>query len=132
MKLHLQVAGGSLILLALAQPLFDRYFGWSRETAKLSTFTRQVFHVHGFFLAVVLLTMGLLSSFYSADLLNHTPLSEAILTGLAMFWILRALAQWFVYDQSVWRGSVFRTVMHGLFSVFWIYLAWVYSFSLCR
>ena len=130
MKLHLQIAGALLIALALAHPLFDRYFGWSKETKKLCSFTRQVFHVHGFFIVVILLMMGAFSIVYDDDLLSRAPLSQAILTGFAIFWILRALTQWFVHDSSVWRGSPFRTVMHGLLSALWLYLAGIYSLAI--
>lgn len=123
----MQIAGALLVLLALAHPFFDRYFRWSAETARLSTFTRQVFHVHGFFIAVILVLMGGLSFFYANELIEPTPLSRALLAGLAVFWILRLGTQWFVYDSSVWRGSRFRTAMHCLFSLLWIYLAGVYS-----
>ena len=126
MKVHLQVAGALLILLALAQPLFDRYFRWSIETARLSTFTRQVFQVHGFFITVILLMMGWLSFFHAEELEKPTPLGRAVLAGFAIFWILRALSQWFWYDSGVWRGSRFRTMMHGAFSLLWIYLAGTY------
>ena len=126
MRFHLQVAGALLILLALAQPLFDRYFRWSVETARLSTFTRQVFQVHGFFITVILFMMGALSIFQADALLERTPLARAVLAGLAVFWILRALSQWYWYDSSVWRGSRFRTVMHGVFSILWVYLAGTY------
>lgn len=129
MKNHLQVAGGLLIILALAQPLFDRYFGWSSETTRLTTFTRQVFHVHGFFIAVILLMMGVLSICYADELLVPSALSRAVLAGLAIFWILRLGAQWFVYDSSVWRSSRFRTVMHVAFSLLWIYLAGTFSIA---
>ena len=131
-KVHLQTAGLAPILLALAQPVFDRYFGWSKETARLSTFTRQVFQVHGFFIAVILALMGWLSFYHADALLERTPLANAVLSGLAIFWILRALTQWFWYDSSVWRGSHFRTMMHGLFSLFWLYLAGVYSIARLR
>src|SRR5450432_700361 len=114
-------------MLALAQPLFDRYFGWSTETARLTTFTRQVFHVHGFFITLILGLMGGLSLAYADELLEPTNLSRAILTGFAFFWTLRLGAQWFIYDSSVWRGSNFRTLMHGLFSALWIYFAGTYS-----
>lgn len=128
-KSHLQVAGVLLILLALAQPGFGWYFDWRRETAKLSTFTRQVFQVHGFFIAVVLAMMGGLSLVYAHDLLEPTPIARAVLAAFAVFWILRALAQWFWYDSSVWRGSTFRTAMHVVFSVLWLYLSGVYAFA---
>ena len=68
---HLRLAGVLLILLALAQPVFDWYFGWSAETARLSTFTRQVFQVHGFFIGVILLMMGLVSVFEAEALVEE-------------------------------------------------------------
>jgi len=129
LRLHLEIAGALLIGLGLAHSFFNRYFGWSAETARLTLFTRQVFYVHGFFIAVVLILMGALSSFYAGELLQSTKLSRALCGGLAAFWILRALVQWFVYDPSVWRGSRFRTVAHGMFSLLWIYLAATYSLA---
>ena len=123
---NLQITGVLLIALGLAHGFFNRYFGWTAETQRLTLFTRQVFHVHCFFIAIVLILTGALSTFYADELLRPTPLSRVLLAGLAIFWILRLATQWLVYDSRIWRGSPFLTVMHYLFSGFWIYVAGTY------
>jgi len=105
LQTHLQIAGALAIVLGLAHPFFDRYLGWSVETRNLTILTRQVFHVHCFFIALVLILTGALSMLDSSELLTPAPLSRAILSGLAIFWGLRMFAQWFVYDARIWRGS---------------------------
>lgn len=126
---NLQIAGALLIGLGLAHGGFNRYFGWKAETAQLSLFTRQVFHVHCFFIALVLVLMGALSIFYSSELLRPDRLSHAVCGALAVFWIIRLAAQWFVYEGRIWRGSRFLTFMHGMFSLLWMYLSGTYSLA---
>jgi hypothetical protein len=126
-ELNLRIAGALLIALGLAHGFFNRYFNWSTETARLTLLTRQVFYVHCFFIGVILVLMGALSTLYAGELLKRTPLSHAICGAFAAFWILRLLAQWFVYDSRIWHGSRFRTTMHWTFSLLWIYLAATYS-----
>jgi hypothetical protein len=127
LEMHLRIAGALLIALGLAHAFLNRYFNWSAETTRLTLLTRQIFYVHCFFIGVVLVLMGTLSTLYAGELLNRAPLSHAICGAFAAFWILRLLAQWFVYDSRIWRGSPFRTVMHWMFSLLWVYLAGTYS-----
>ncbi|HEY3741167.1 MAG TPA: hypothetical protein VGL53_15050 [Bryobacteraceae bacterium] len=126
-SVHVQIAGILLIALGLAHGYFERYFGWRKETAQLSVVTRQIFFLHCFFIAVVLILMGVLSAVYTDDILQKGPLGRAVCGALAVFWILRLGAQWFFYDPQIWRGSRFRTTMHWAFSVLWIYLAGTYT-----
>ena len=126
---NLRLAGVLLILLGLAHLFFNRYLGWNTETAKLNVLTRQVFYVHCFFIVLVLFMMGAVSIFYAGELLKPSPLSRALLLSLALFWLVRLVVQWFVYDVRIWRGSPLFTTAHWLFSLLWIYLAGTYSLA---
>lgn len=128
-EVHLQIAGLILIALGLAHGYFERYFGWRKETAPLTLVTRQIFYLHCFFIAVVLIMMGILSVVYTNDMVRAGPLGRAVCGALAVFWILRLGAQWFFYDSRIWQGSRFRTSMHWVFSVLWIYLAGTYTWA---
>jgi hypothetical protein len=130
LTLHLQIVGVLLLLLAIAHAFFDRYFGWSRELGRVSLFTRRVFFVHCFFIALTLALSGAGSILYSGTLLRPDPLSRGILAALVVFWLCRLLAQFFAYDAAIWRGSRFRTSMHVFFSLLWCYVTAVYALAL--
>jgi hypothetical protein len=69
--------------------------------------------------------MGLLC-FTSANELTNTALGKRISLGLGIFWTIRLFFQFFVYSPKLWRGKVFETIVHILFSLFWIYLSIVF------
>ena len=130
LHLHLQIVGALLFVLGLSHTCFVRFFGWKRELPRLSLFTRQVFEVHCFFIALLLLLLGLLSFCCAGALLEPGPLSRALLAGMAAFWTCRLAVQIFVYKPEIWRGRTFYTAMHVLFTAFWVYAAGTYSLAL--
>jgi len=130
--IHLRVVGTLLMMLELSHIFFDRYFGWRKELASVSLFTRQVFFVHTFFIGVGVMMAGAVSFIYASALLEPSALSRAILAGMAVFWLFRLLAQWFAYDAAIWRGDSFRTFMHVAFSALWIYATATYGTALAR
>ena len=132
LHLHLQIAGALLLALGLAHVFFNRYFGWDHELESVSLFTRRVFQVHCFFIALVLVLLGAGSLFYADALLDPTPLSRLVLAGIVVFWLCRLFAQFFMYDHAIWKGDRFRTRMHWAFSTLWIYLLGIYGFALAR
>jgi hypothetical protein len=70
---YVQIVGALLLLLSVANLFFSRYFGWKKELAPLSLLTRQVFQVHCFFIALVLMLLGACSLFYTDTLLEPSP-----------------------------------------------------------
>jgi hypothetical protein len=128
-ELLLRFAGALQIALALLHLAFPKRFHWKEELARLSPLNRQIFLVHTFFICLVLMLVGSLSLFAPRSLLEKTALAPLVLGGIAGFWAMRLLFQWFVYDRSLWRGNGFNTAMHWLFSALWAYLAAVYAVS---
>jgi hypothetical protein len=126
---HLKIVGTLLVLLGVAHCYFPKRFGWKDELARLSLLNRQIFLVHTFFIALTLMLMGSITVVYTKALLEPTPLNRAILAGAAIFWACRLFVQFFVYDSKLWRGNVFNTWMHVLFSCFWVYLVATYSMA---
>jgi hypothetical protein len=132
LDVHLRVVGTLLMLLGLSHFYFDRYFGWRRELASVSLFTREVFFVHTFFIGMGVMMAGAVSFICAGALLEPSALSRAVLAGMVVFWLCRLLAQWFAYDAAVWRGDRFRTLMHVVFSALWIYVTATYGSALVR
>lgn len=126
MRLHLQVIGSIMILLAFIHIAFPKYFRWRDEFRNVSLLNRQMMYIHTLFLAVVLLLSGLLCVGYPDELL-HTALGRIICFGFGIFWLLRLLVQFWGYSSKLWRGKKFETSIHILFSLLWGYFTFVFG-----
>ena len=125
MELHLKIIGILLIVLAVIHVTFPRYFNWKQELSSLSLINKQIMHVHSFFIAFVVFLMGILCITSSKELIG-TVLGKRISLGLGIFWTTRLFIQFFGYSTKVWRGKAFETIVHILFSVFWVYLSVIF------
>jgi len=130
LTMNLQIVGALLVMLGLSHVFFNGYFGWSVELAGVSLFTRRVFFVHTFFVAMTVTMMGAFSVAYARLLVEPQPLSRAVLAGMTIFWASRLLMQFTAYESAIWRGNSFRTRMHVAFSLLWIYVTATYGFAL--
>lgn len=128
MEALLKIAGGLLVALALVHGLFQRYFKWHEELRSITLLTRQIHYVHTFFIALVILLIGLLCV-TSANELLHTALGRKIALGIFVFWVCRLFLQFFGYSSSLWRGKPFETAVHVGFSGLWIFLSLVFGFA---
>jgi len=125
MEFQIKIIGILLIILALVHASFPKQFNWKQELGSLTTINRQLMYAHTFFIALVLLLIGLLC-LTSANELIHTSFGKRICLGLAIFWAIRLFVQFFGYSSKIWEGKLFETIVHILFSVFWTYLSVVF------
>lgn len=125
LDIHLKIIGFSLIALAFVHIVFPKYFSWKEELKHLSLMNKQMMQVHTFFIAFVVFLMGLLCA-TSYDDLIRTPLGKRIALGFSFFWGIRMLFQFFIYSPKLWKGKTFETVIHIVFSIFWIYLTAIF------
>lgn len=130
LELHLKLAGLSLVSLGVAHAFFDKRFHWREEMARVSLLNRQIFFVHTFFIALMLVLLGSLSVFGTAALVEKSHLGQLFLGGVTFFWFCRWLCQFFVYDAEIWRGKPFETWAHAGFSLLWTYYVAVYGWGL--
>ncbi len=128
MELLLKLTGFVLITLGLFHVFFPKYFKWKEEFSKVSTINRQMMYVHSFFIAFVVVLIGLLCVTSATDLLT-TPLGKRISLGISIFWITRLFIQFFGYSTSLWKGKTFETSIHILFSLLWIGLSAVFMLA---
>lgn len=128
MEIHVKIVGSLLLALSLMHVILPKYLKWEQELTSLSLITKQILYVHTFFIAFIVLLMGLLCLSYSHELL-HDPFGSVICLGLFVFWLTRLIFQFFVYSPKVWRGKRFETVIHVVFSVMWLYFTGVFLLS---
>lgn len=125
MELHLKIIGYFLTGLSLLHIGFPKYFNWQKELSSLSLVNRQMMQVHAFFIAFVLLLMGLLC-ITSAKEITETALGKKISLGLGIFWTTRLITQFFIYSTELWKGKKFETFIHVFFSLLWAYFGLVF------
>ena len=125
MELHLKIIGFILVLLAAIHLIFPKYFNWKQELSSLSLINKQVMYVHTFFIALIVLLMGILCICCATDMVN-TTLGQQVSFGLFVFWGCRLIFQFFVYSPTLWKGKVFETAVHIVFSLLWAYLTTVF------
>jgi hypothetical protein len=125
MELQLKIIGILLIILAIIHIVFPKRFNWKEELSSLSLINRQMMYVHTFFIAITVLLMGLLC-FTSSRELIETDLGKKICFGLALFWLIRLIIQFFGYSKILWKGKTFETTVHIIFSFLWAYLSYVF------
>jgi hypothetical protein len=125
MELHLKFIGIALACLAWVHLIFPSYFNWKEDLAPLTLVNKQLMYVHTFFIALAVFLMGIFCFLFSDDILN-TILGHRISAGFAIFWGFRLFFQFFVYSPKLWRGKIFETVVHIVFSLFWAYLTAIF------
>lgn len=125
MHIHLIIIGIIFIVLALIHSIFPKHFEWEKEFKSLSLINRQIMKVHTIFIALTVFLMGLLL-LTSSDELVKTNLGNKIILGLAIFWTFRLIIQFFGYSSKLWKGKLFETTVHIIFSLLWIYISFVF------
>ena len=132
LSLLVRVAGASLIVLALFHAVLWRSLNWDREVERLSPLNARVFAVQTFFIAFVLMALGLLSLARPELLLVPSGLARLLLSGVVVFWIARLLLQSLVFDRVMrdgWTGTALVRVGANLL---WAAYALIYGAVLLR
>ena len=125
MEIQIRIIGVLLMILASIHVIFPRYFNWESELKSLSLINKQMMVVHTFFVALTVFLMGLLCFTNSSELVG-TPLGKTLCLGIGVFWTIRLFIQFFGYSSKLWQGKTFETIVHIIFSFFWLYLSVVF------
>ena len=108
--------GGILHFSILAASVqIPRVLNWEKELAKLHPFLRQLFWVYGVFVVLTIIGFGTISLLCKEELLTGTLLGRSFCGFVAVFWLLRLLTQFFVFDARPFlTNSYYKTGYHCL------------------
>jgi hypothetical protein len=113
------VAGWLHFGILVASALVPKVLNWKSALGNLDRLSRQLIWVHGAFIVLVITGFGLISVFYSGDLAGGSPLARGVCLFIAVFWGLRLLVQFFVFDARPFLTSgMLCAGYHGLTVVF--------------
>ena len=123
----LRIAGVGLLLLAVLHVPIGRHLQWREDAARLTPVNESIFHVHAFFICLVLVMMALPCLCDPAVFLEKSRAGAWLAWSFAAFWTTRLYFQWFVYRADLWRGKRTETWMHGWFTLVWTALAALFA-----
>lgn len=123
----LRIAGAGLILLAVLHIPIGKKLGWKEDCKQLGPVNEAVFHVHTFFICLVLVMMGLPCLVQPSIFLMPSSAGAWMAWSFAAFWFIRLYFQWFVYRADLWRGKAMETAVHWCFTFIWIALCSVFA-----
>ena len=123
LTLLLRIAGAGLLLLAFLHIPIGKQLKWQEDAKQLTPMNASVFHVHTFFICVVLVMMGLPSLLDPSIFLEKSRAGAWLTWSISGFWALRLYFQWFVYQADLWRGKRLETAIHLWFTLVWAGLA---------
>ncbi|HET6328167.1 MAG TPA: hypothetical protein VFG04_26015 [Planctomycetaceae bacterium] len=129
LELLILVGGVLHFGILLASALVPKVLDWKLSLGQLDRLSRQLIWVHGAFIVLVIVGFGLLSVIYPSILAAGSPLARGLCLFIAVFWGLRLLVQFFVFDAKPFlKTRLLRTGYHALTLVF-TYHVCVYSWA---
>jgi len=131
-ELLLRIGGVLQLGILLASALVPGVLQWKTELRSLSPLSRQLIWVHGAFIVLVIIGLGLVSVIEAEQLSDGSLLARSVCGFIAVFWGARLAIQCFVFDGRPFLTHWFLTLgYHGLTATF-VYLTVVFALATCR
>jgi hypothetical protein len=122
--------GGSLYLgLLCAGALMPRAVNLRTHIAGLPSFIRRLFWVYYAFIALCLVSFGLITLAFAGTLASGTGLARALCLFFAAFWTVRLIAAVFVFDVRPYLTNVYWRLGYHATNVVFAYLPAVYALA---
>lgn len=129
--LLLKLASLTYLGLIAAGLLMPKVTGVWTEAKRMSPFAQGLFRTYYLFIGLCLVSFGLGSWVYAAELASGAPLARAVCGFLAVFWLIRLVAAIWILDvrpylTDTWRkvGYQLTNIVFGSLPFFYAWLAW--------
>jgi len=133
MKTAPLLAGFAHFGILIASALVPFALEWKKSLRGLPTLLRQLFWVYGAFIVMMILAFGGLTLVNLEELAaGETRLARTFCGLIAIFWFVRLLVQFLVFDATPHLTNlVYRVGYHALTLVF-LFLVGVYGYASLR
>ena len=128
----LQVAGVLHLGLMCAGVLMPRVVGLRLHLASLPPFIRRLFWVYYTFIALCLVSFSAITIVFADTLAAGGGLARALCAFFAVFWTLRFVVAYFVFDLRPYLTNGYRVAGYHALNVVFAYLPVVYAVAALR
>ena len=127
LEILLVLAGIAHLCITSAGVVMTFVLDWRKNLATLGALTRHIIWVHGLFVLLTIVAFGLMSITFAGTLASGEPLARAACAFIAIFWAVRLLIAFFLFDAGPFLKSLpLKLGYHGLTVVF-VYFTVVYG-----
>lgn len=123
----IRLAGLAQIVLVMGSFAIPKVLDWPNQLKTVPPLIRQMFWVYAAYILTINLCFGLVSTFVSAELVNHSTLAVLVNGFIALYWISRMVVQFFVLDHSNFPKGPWHKVAEMTLTLLFICLATIYS-----
>ena len=124
MKLILEHLDWILIAAAIGQLAIAvinlrlvKLLGWEQDLAKVSLLVREVFHVHKWFISIILVIFAVMTLRFSGELAGGSEMGRWLAGCIGGFWAIRTWMQWGFYSAEHRRETRGRNAVHWTLTV---------------
>jgi hypothetical protein len=125
----LQIAAALHLGLACAGLTMPKVVSLRTHLATLPPFLRQLFYTYFVFIALMLLSFGVLTFMFAGNIAVGEPAARGLCVLMLVFWTVRLYVAAFVFDVRPYlKNTLLRLGYHATNAVF-IYLVLIYAFA---
>ncbi len=117
----LEVAGVSMIVLAIGHVYIARLLNWKEDLKKLTPINEQVFYAHTLFIACGLLLLGLVITFVPSVLVVNSMLAMIANGCFALCWLSRLIFQFVCFTGQIHGIKKVDTALRLLSTILWLF-----------
>ena len=107
LSLLLCICGAVHFGIFVAATLVPIVLDWRNELTKLDPLLRQLVWTYGAFIAMTIVGFGIVSILFAEDLASGAWLARAVCGFIAVFWTVRLVLQFFVFDPKPYLTNWF-------------------------
>lgn len=131
--IHLIQLGGLLhFTVLLASALTPGVLDWRTELKKLHPLSRQVIWVHGAYIVLTIIGLGLIATLNAPMLAGGSMLARSVCGFIAIFWVVRLTLQFVYFDSRPMLTTRFLRVGHHLLTAVFAILGTTFTWAALR
>ena len=94
-----------------------RLLGWEDDLSKVSVLVREVFHVHKWFISIILVIFAVMTLRFSSELAGGSEMGRWLAGCIGGFWATRTWMQWGFYSASHRKETCGRNAVHWILTI---------------
>lgn len=100
LKTLIILCGIGHIALGLGSLVIPKMLNWKSSLSSVPTLIRQIFWTYAGYILAINIFFGIISLFYTDELLSGSGLSKAMLLLIGVYWLSRVIIQFVYFDKT--------------------------------
>jgi len=125
----LYLAGIAHFGILIASANVPKALDWKNALAPLPKMLRQMFWVYGWFIVLIIISFGTITLVHAETLAAGGELARWINGFIFVFWFVRLMVQFFVFDAKPFLTNWFYKIGYQLLTLVFVFMIAVYAWA---